>query len=197
MANLEPHVRWLQVFSYKSVQFSHNSLYAHFVDKYGALYYLTHSGIWRWVLLLMTIPVLVLLHHGYHPRFTSQLWFPAYGPQTAIQQYMHIDYEFSLTTSFPSRLLAHHGQSSSDKFASVSSAVSRRDTSTARQFRGFSCRTTLAGRAHLHDIQYLFHCPTLHSMGGFVLPHGRPLLRSFAWAVSPVTVTAPLANLAF
>ena len=97
---------------------------------------------------------------------------------------------------FPSRLLAHHGQSSSDKFASVSSAVSRRDTSTARQFRGFSCRTTLAGRAHLHDIQYLFHCPTLHSMGGFVLPHGRPLLRSFAWAVSPVTVTAPWANLA-
>ena len=45
-------------------------------------------------------------------------------------------------------------------------------------------------------IRKLFHCPTLHSMGAFVLPHGRPHLRSFAWAVSPVTVTAPLANLA-
>ena len=66
-----------------------------------------------------------------------------------------------------------------------SSEVSSRRTN-------FCCLSSLARR-----FVPKLHCPTLHCMGGFVLPHGRPLLRSFAWAVSPVTVTAPLANLAF
>ena len=47
-------------------------------------------------------------------------------------------------------------------------------------------------RVSTHDKHTIFvTATTLHSMGGFVPLHGGSSLRSFAWAVSPVTVTAP------
>jgi len=60
----------------------------------------------------------------------------------------------------------------------------------------FSHVMTLSLQASFARHFKTFSLPDVAQHGGFRAPSWSPSLRSFAWAVSPVTVTAPLANLA-